>query len=74
MSDQKKVQRIRVEVRNEVLGDSVFWEGPAMDIRKIRNIPARHTAALVAADGISRVCGMWHVSQCHAGDPEKGAK
>lgn len=53
---------IRVEVKNEILGDSVFWEGDASDIRSIRNIPARETAKLVARDGKARVCGMWHVS------------
>jgi hypothetical protein len=54
--------RIRVEVKNEFLGNSVFWEGAAADIRMIHNIPARQTAELVAKDGKARVCGMWHVS------------
>lgn len=54
--------RIRVEVKNEILGDSVFWEGPTNQIHMIRNIPARMTAELVAKDGKERVCGMWHVS------------
>lgn len=53
---------IRVEVKNEVLGDSVFWEGPTNQVHLIRNIPARMTAELVAKDGMARVCGMWHVS------------
>lgn len=53
---------IVVEVKNEILGDSVFWRGPAEQIAKIRNIPARETAKAVAKDGKKRVCGMWHVS------------
>lgn len=68
MSDNQKPEirvekplRIRVEVKNEVLGDCVFWEGLTADIGSIRNIPARKTAALVAEDGRNRVCGMWHV-------------
>lgn len=65
--------RIKVEVRNEILGDSVFWEGPAGNVQAIRNIPARETAKLVAQDGRSRVSGMWHVSALtDAGEPMSG--
>lgn len=53
--------RIRVEVRNEILGDSVFWEGDAQDIHEIRNVAARQTAMLVANDRMPRKCGMWYV-------------
>lgn len=53
---------IIVEVKNEILGDSVFWRGPAENIEEIRNIPARETAKAVAKDGQKRVLGMWHVS------------
>ena len=53
---------IVVEVKNQVLGDSVFWRGPADQVAEIRNIPARKTAEAVAKDGKPRVCGMWHVS------------
>lgn len=53
---------ILVEVKNEILGDSVFWRGPAEKVSEIRNIPARQTAEAVAKDGQKRVCGMWHVS------------
>ena len=55
--------RIKVEVKNTILGDSVLWEGPADRVEEIRNIPARETAKLVAQDGRNRVCGMWHVSK-----------
>lgn len=59
---QEAPMRIRVEVKNEILGDSIFWEGSADRVHEIRNIPARQTAKLVAKDGKKRICGMWHVS------------
>lgn len=52
---------IKVEVKNEILGDGIFWVGVASDINEIRNIVAKKLALLVAKDGISRSCGMWHV-------------
>lgn len=68
MSDNEKTQvrvqipqRIRVEVKNEILGDCVFWEGSTANVGRIRNIVARNIAKLVAKDGLNRVCGMWHV-------------
>lgn len=57
-----KPARIRVEVKNEILGDGLFWEGAVENIQQIPNHPARETAKLVAQDGRPRVCGMWHVS------------
>ena len=54
--------KIRVEVKNEILGDSVFWEGDASAVREIRNIQARTIATMVAQDGMPRILGMWHVS------------
>ena len=59
---------IRVEVKNEILGDSVFWEGDEKNIQDIRNIPARMTAERVVKDGITRQCGMWVVSQSSQGE------
>lgn len=56
------VKRIRVEVKNAILGDSVFWEGPVEKIEEIRNLVALQQARLVAKDGRSRVIGMWVVS------------
>jgi hypothetical protein len=56
------VMEIRVAVKSAILGDSVFWEGPAERINEIRNIPARRTAEKVVQDGRPRTCGMWHVS------------
>ena len=53
---------IRVEVKNEILGDRVFWEGNAEDISEIRNIPARMLAERVVIDKKTRKAGMWIVS------------
>jgi hypothetical protein len=58
--------RIRVEYKSEVLGDGVFWEGPATAVAEIHNIPARETAQMVAEDGKARAYGMWHVSMLPA--------
>lgn len=55
--------RIKVEVKNEVFGDLVFWEGNAKDFRKISNLVARALAKRVKEDGNSRKCGMWYVSK-----------
>lgn len=54
---------IIVEVKNEILGDSVFWQGPEDKIKDIRNITAQKNAEFVVKDGIARICGMWHVRQ-----------
>jgi hypothetical protein len=53
---------IRVETASDVLGNGVFWEGPASRVNEIRNIPARKLAHLVATDGKPRASGMWRVS------------
>jgi len=53
---------IIVEVKSDILGDSIFWRGRPEHIKEIRNGPARETAKLVVKDGKKRVCGMWHVS------------
>ena len=54
--------KIRVEVKNDILGNYVFWEGEASSVQEVRNIPARTIATMVAQDGIPRVFGMWHAS------------
>jgi hypothetical protein len=56
------VMKIRVEVKNEILGDCVFWEGDPSKTRNIRNIPARRLAEEVVKDGKTRKNGMWVVS------------
>lgn len=53
---------IRVEVKNEILGDGIFWEGESDRISEIRNIPARKLAEKVIRDGQTRKDGMWIVS------------
>jgi hypothetical protein len=53
---------LKVEVKNAILGDSVFWEGPSEKLEDIRNIPARDLARQVAVDGQTRKSGMWVVS------------
>ena len=55
--------KIKVEVKNDLLGDSVFWEGDSKDIDQIRNIPAQNLAKMVVRDGVSRKNGMWIVSE-----------
>ncbi len=53
---------LKVEVKNEILGDSVFWGGTEKQIDTIRNLPARMLARKVAQDGKTRRSGMWIVS------------
>lgn len=65
---------LRVEYQSEVLGGGVFWQGPVSEISKIRNIPARQTAALVARDGKSRVAGMWRVSKASTAATDSAAR
>lgn len=54
--------KIKVEVINDILGNSIFWQGDSENINDIGNIPAMLTAEKVVADGVDRKCGMWHVS------------
>ena len=55
--------KIKVEVKNDLLGDSIFWEGDSKNIDQIRNIPAQNLAKMVVRDGVSRKNGMWIVSE-----------
>ena len=55
--------KIRVEIKNDIMGDSVFWEGDSKHIMSIRNIPARNLAQDVITDGKTRKQGMWVVSE-----------
>lgn len=55
--------KLRVEVKNDILGDSVFWEGDSSRVDEIRNIPARQLAKRVMLDGKTRKDGMWVVSK-----------
>lgn len=60
---------IRVEVKNKILGDCIFWEGEPSRIGEIENICALMTAKRVVQDGVSRSDGMWHVSMVEAAPP-----
>jgi hypothetical protein len=55
---------IKVEVKNEILGNSVFWEGQPEDVDELRNrnMIAWAMARATALDGVKRESGMWHVS------------
>ena len=64
--------KIRVEVKNKILGDSIFWEGPSTKINEIRNIPARMLAEQVVKDGVARKIGMWYVFALNYGLKETG--
>jgi len=63
--------KIKVEVKNKILGNSVFWEGDEKDIDQIRNLPARAMAkALITPGlfyGLAQKCGMWRVSKVKDG-------
>ena len=61
-SEIPKVKRIKVEVINDIFGNSIFWEGPAENIDEIKNIPAKRIAEKVAEFGGVRQSGMWLVS------------
>jgi len=53
---------IKVEVKNEILGDDIFWQGDSTKISEIRNIVAKKLAEKVIKDGQTRKDGMWIVS------------
>ena len=55
--------KIKVEIKNKILGNSIFWEGDKEDIDQIKNIVARNMAHNVACDGQARATGMWRVSK-----------
>lgn len=62
MIEGSEPMKIKVEVKNEILGNSTFWKGPKEDINKIRNNVARMLAQKVIKDGKPRNSGMWFVS------------
>lgn len=53
-------RRCRLEVKNEILGDSVFWEGTKDETPNIRNKPGRMVAEAVFRTGEPKSWGMWH--------------
>lgn len=58
------VSRCRLEVRNALLGDSVFWEGSAEEVHAIRSLPGRSVADAVFRTGKPQSLGMWHGFPC----------
>lgn len=56
--------RVKIEVKNEFLGDSVFWEGAKHEINNIKNIHARQVAEHVFNTGEKKIVGMWHGEPC----------
>jgi len=52
--------RCRLEVKSDVLGDSVFWEGEQSEIGLIRNIVGRWVADAVFRTGKPQCYGMWY--------------
>lgn len=54
--------KIRVTYASEVLGSGTFWEGDALNIDLINNLPAKQVAHHVANDQIPRTFGMWRVT------------
>jgi len=62
--NDRLVMRCRLEVINEILGDSVFWEGTKDETPGIRNIPGRMVAEAVFRTGKEQNMGMWHGFPC----------
>ena len=54
--------KIKVEYKNDILGNGLFWEGDSSEIATIRNYPAKLLAREVVKDGATRKSGMWIVS------------
>ncbi len=55
--------KVRVEVKNDILGNSVFWEGSPEKADEVRNIVAKNLVKQIAKDGKPRREGMWFVSK-----------
>lgn len=55
------MRTVTVEVKNDILGNDVFWRGPEDQIAEIRNLVARMLARNVVATGKPGQTGMWHV-------------
>ena len=55
--------RIRVEFRNEILGNGTLGEWDEHQTDNIPNVVAKWLAKQVVKDGVARQDGMWIVSQ-----------
>ena len=54
--------KIRVKIKNDLLGDKIYWEGDSKDISGIGNILAMTIAIKVINDRKTRKKGIWTVS------------
>ena len=52
--------KCRIEVKNDILGNSVFWEGSEKEVTEIRSIPAKMVAEAVFRTGEPKHFGMWY--------------
>ena len=59
-----QIMRCRLEVRNEILGDSIFWEGREQETGSIGSIPGRMVAEAVFRTGKPQNLGMWYGFPC----------
>jgi len=55
--------KIKVEIKNKILGNSVFWEGDSGDVGEITNKLARILAMNVRLNGKTVKSGMWIASE-----------
>ncbi len=62
MNEYKKAMKIRVEIKNKILGDAILWEGDHTKIEEITHMVARSLAYEVIVDGTTKKMGMWVVS------------
>lgn len=53
---------IKIEIRNKLIGDSVYWQGTPEDIAGIEDIVAKTLVKQTIMDCKSRNFGMWFVS------------
>lgn len=56
--------KCRLEVRSEVLGDSIFWEGTLLESYDIRSITGRIVVQEVFRTGKPQSIGMWFGFPC----------
>lgn len=59
-----QVLRCRLEVKSEILGNSIFWEGSIDETAGIRTLPGRRVAEAVFRSGRPQSWGMWYGFPC----------
>lgn len=53
--------KIKVEMRDNILSNRIFWDGDETEIEQIKNSVAKKLAKKVIQDGKSRQFGIWFV-------------